>query len=228
MTQDEISLFPKASFVRQVKIFRLVVKMLDGWDSREAIATRKRLKESCHDYLFDIDNLHIYHEKLGICESLAGNLKSLQKKIDEQSFWIKLYCLFYEVLIEDEKYEHLLTDDKALMGMWKSNDDWRWLSNWPNQLVFQFVNCCITVILHGTNYSDELQKMFDAIAEWLGIQAHLVEKGCGSSKIPQRFGSEFRQLVDNDIHDLNFWLEFYCFLRLELKPHAAHMSVMTD
>ena len=137
---------------------------------------------------------------------------------------MKLYCLFYEVMIEDEKYEHLLTEDEKRITHWKSRDDWRWLSNWPNALVFRFVNNCIIVILHGDGYSDELQEMFDSVAEWLEITSHLTARGCGSSKIPKEFSPAFSELANDDFRDSNFWFDLYCFLRLELKPGAAHWA----
>ena len=225
---EEPTLYPNKSFVYEINIFDLSKRMLNEWDSPEAESTRKILKESCRGFLWDMKEFHIYHKKHGIYEGLADNLCALQEKIDEQAFWMKLYCLFYEVMIEDEKYVHLLTEDEKRITRWKSRDDWRWLSNWPNALVFSFVNNCIIVILHGEGYSDELQEMFNSVAEWLKTTSYLTARGCGSSKIPKEFAPAFSELADDDFQDINFWFDLYCLLRLELKPGVAHFNSLED
>lgn len=215
-------LYQKEKYVCQVKLFDFVSRMLNEWSSQEAINTRKILKRSCQDFVDDISFKHVYHEKVGVGESLVDYFRILEKKIEQQSFWIKLYCLFYEVCLSTREYDHLLTKDESLMRDWKSRKDWEWMSNWPLGIVRRFIFCCISVTQHDSAYSDEMQAMFDYVAK-NNFYYWLVEEGY-RSHIPKSYLKEYKELSEKDFFDRDFWFELYCFIRLELKAGSLNLA----
>ena len=214
-------LYQDVDYVCQVNLFDLASRMLNEWSSQEAINTRKILKRSCQDFVDDISFMHVYHEKVGVDESLIDYFRILEKKIEQQSFWIKLYCLFYEVCLWTREYDHLLTKDESLMREWKSKKDWIWMSNWPLGIVRRFIFCCISVTQHDSEYTDEMQAMFDYVAK--SFDCWFVEKGY-RSHIPKSYLTEYKELSEKDFFDRGFWFELYCFIRLELKAGSLNLA----
>lgn len=229
----EKSFYPGHNFINDISLFDLASRMLKDWDSEKAVNTRKILRRSCFDFIMDIEDLHIYHQKYGLNEYHVGTLKELQDKIENVAFWRKLYYLFYDVSITfwTEKgwnsYEHLFTTDKEKLRMWKSRDNWEYLSNWPSTFVKRFIFICISVTQHDEDCTDEMQEMFDRIHKEGTQNFFEIEKGF-RSKIPKEYATEIKDLLESDFHDSHFWFLLYCLIRLELRNGMAHYNILGD